>query len=221
MKTPLGPNEMQDLRIEAESFIRSGMSAEVNAYAEVGSKLHLKGITLRRLKALGEGQDVQVSASKLLKDDVTLRQWARKALSVRQFSSWARGLNLTTEQVGLSCAALVGGHKAAWTETGNVSDKGAAAIRLACSGGTLDQVKDALGIVKGEGRKVTVESIVKDCGKLDVTGIYTVALTLALALPAEKLSAHLKAIAAEIKRQAKAEKPAEIKAEPIMESAVA
>jgi hypothetical protein len=203
---------MMDLRIEGEAFIRSGMRAEVAIYATIGGKLHSKGITLRKLRNV---EHAEVSAASLLKDDKALKAWAKKALSVRQFAAWARGLNLTTWQnAGLSAAALIGSHKTAWTETGNVSDKGAQAIRIACTdGATLEQVKDALGIVKGEGRKVSVESIVRDAGKLDVQGVSTVTLTLASALPDDRLADTLKAIAAEVKRRKATVQPAaEVKA---------
>lgn len=209
---PLSANEMMDLRIEAEGFIREGMRSEVSTYAEVGSKLHAKGITLRKLRNVDHAE---VSAASLLKDDKALRAWAKKALSVRQFAAWAKGLNLPTWQnAGLSAASLIGSHKSAWTETGNVSDKGANAIRIACSeGATLDMVKDALGVVKGEGRKVTVESVIADAGKLDVQGVATVALTLASALPDDRLADTLKALAAEVKRRKAIVQPAaEVKA---------
>lgn len=204
---PLTPNEMMDLRIEGEAFVRSGMRAEVAIYATIGGKLHAKGITLRKLRNVDHAE---VSAASLLKDDKALKAWAKKALSVRQFAAWAKGLNLPTwKNAGLSAASLIGSHKSAWTETGNVSDKGANAIRIACSeGATLDMVKDALGVVKGEGRKVSVESIVRDAGKLDVQGVSTVTLTLASSLPDDRLADAIKALAAEVRRRKAIVQPA-------------
>ena len=212
---PLTPNELMDLRIEAESFIRDGMRSEVASYAEVGAKLHGKGITLRKLRNVDHAE---VSAASLLKDDKALKAWARKALSVRLFVSWCKGLNRTWERATLAMASLIGSHKLAWTETGNISDAGQAALKVAIAeGSTLEAVRDALGIVKGAGRKVTLEGLLSDAGKLPIDEVALLTLTLGKALGDVALADTLKALAVEVKRR-KAAPPVEA-APPVVEVA--